>query len=368
MSRIGPRKILVVRVGRVGDLVLITPALNLLLAGFPQAEVHLLTSREGRRVLRGYHPRLTRTYEYHRRFPETHLLRWKLERELREERYDRAYVFESHSHYRELAARATPEVYAIAEPPPRPEPHYCIRCLEAVEPTLDDPPPRGWLTLPVTEAGRTAAARYLAERGLGDRDVLVGLHPRLRDPAIDLSRGHDRRHRQWPSRSLAELARMLRDHGARNGISIRPVVDLLPEERGRAREFLDQAGDAVTVLVGPPDFERYKAVLERLDLLVTPAQPHHLVGDLVRGRASRAGRPRSAARSFRPPSTVSYEPRTRIDPSSAWRRSRPSACSSNVRPCSARRLRPGEQSRRMSGRAARRKSQVRGWQWARQVL
>ena len=123
MSRIGPRKILVVRVGRVGDLVLITPALNLLLAGFPQAEVHLLTSREGRRVLRGYHPRLTRTYEYHRRFPETHLLRWKLERELREERYDRAYVFESHSHYRELAARATPEVYAIAEPPPRPEPH-----------------------------------------------------------------------------------------------------------------------------------------------------------------------------------------------------------------------------------------------------
>ncbi len=36
-----------IRVGLGGDLVMITPALNGLLAAFPRAEFHLLTSSEG---------------------------------------------------------------------------------------------------------------------------------------------------------------------------------------------------------------------------------------------------------------------------------------------------------------------------------
>jgi ADP-heptose:LPS heptosyltransferase len=48
------------------------------------------------------------------------------------------------------------------------------------------------------------------------------------------------------------------------------VVDVLPAERVLLAPFLERAGDAVTVLCGPPDFERYKALLARLALLVTP--------------------------------------------------------------------------------------------------
>ena len=56
----GVEKILIVRIGLGGDLVMITPALNGLLAAFPKAEFHLLTSSEGQRVMKGYDRRITR--------------------------------------------------------------------------------------------------------------------------------------------------------------------------------------------------------------------------------------------------------------------------------------------------------------------
>jgi len=44
-------KILIVRVGRVGDMVMITAALKAILDEYPQAEIHVLTGADGKRVL-----------------------------------------------------------------------------------------------------------------------------------------------------------------------------------------------------------------------------------------------------------------------------------------------------------------------------
>ena len=51
---------------------------------------------------------------------------------------------------------------------------------------------------------------------------------------------------------------------------MRCVVDAVPDEIPLLAPFLEQAGDAVTLLTGPPDSERYKALLQRLEVLVTP--------------------------------------------------------------------------------------------------
>jgi len=269
MTPAGPRRVLAVRVGRGGDLVMITPALRMLLDGFPDAELDLLTSAEGPRILRGFDPRLARFHVYHRRFPGLLFLRPRLRAALRREGFERIYLFESHPYYRALVEGVAPEIHALGAA--LQERHYCDRCLDVVEPTLLRPQPRGWISLPVTEAARAAASGYLAAHGLAAGDRLVGLHLTFSESARGLFAGwHGLKNRVWPATAGADLARRLVEHGRSQGRPIRPVVDILPHERGLLAGFLERAGDAVTVLSGPPDFERYKAVLARLELLVTP--------------------------------------------------------------------------------------------------
>jgi len=51
-------KILVIRIGRAGDMVMITPALMALTKKYPDAEITILTSPNGRRILNDFHPQI----------------------------------------------------------------------------------------------------------------------------------------------------------------------------------------------------------------------------------------------------------------------------------------------------------------------
>jgi ADP-heptose:LPS heptosyltransferase len=54
-------------------------------------------------------------------------------------------------------------------------------------------------------------------------------------------------------------------------------MDVLPEERRLVEAIEKESGGTVRLISAPPDFERYKAVLERMALLVTPdTGPMHI--------------------------------------------------------------------------------------------
>ena len=57
-------KILVIRVGRAGDMIMITPALLAILDNYPDHEIHLLTSADGKRILNGFNEKITNVYIY----------------------------------------------------------------------------------------------------------------------------------------------------------------------------------------------------------------------------------------------------------------------------------------------------------------
>lgn len=269
MSGADPRRVLAVRVGRMGDLVMLTPAMRMLLDGLPGAEVEMLTTAEGRRVMQGFDPRLTTFHLHHRRFAEVWLGRDRLRGFLAQPGFDRVYLFEGHRYYRRLVQGVAPTVFALDDPPR--STHYAARCLDVVEPTLVRPVPRGGLTLPVTDAGRAAARAYVAAHGLDPAEELVGLHCTFSETSRGLfASGRGRKHREWPMAECGELARRLVDWGRERGRRLRPVVDALPEEREAALALRRRSGDVITVLSGPPDFERYKALLASLRLLVTP--------------------------------------------------------------------------------------------------
>lgn len=261
-------KMLVVRVGRAGDMVMITPALNALLAAFPAAELHVMTTHDGLRVLRGFHPRLTHSFVYSRKFLRNRLARRRLARELGTHRYKRIYLFETHPHYQALLADAGAPVYPIWNLAP--DVHFSRRCLDAVQNSIDTPIADGWVHLPVTEQGREQAAKLLREHGIGENTCLVGFHPTSSPLKHPLRRGQrDKLHKVWPSDSFAALARLLAKHALEQGLDCRVVIDLLPGERALGEAIKEQSGGAVTLLVAPPDFERYKALTDRMSLMVT---------------------------------------------------------------------------------------------------
>jgi ADP-heptose:LPS heptosyltransferase len=270
------RRILIVRVGRAGDLVMITPALRMVLDAFPDAEVHLLTTAEGPRVLGGFDPRLTRFHLYHRRLPGSLFLPHRTARTLAIEGFERVFLFESNPHYRKLVTGIAPRIHELTNGGS--ESHYAARCLALVESTLAAPPARTWIRLPVSALAREAAEQYLAAAGLAPDQVLVGLHLTYSETSRASFRDRrGRRHRQWPLAAWAELAHLLHDQGRARGIPLRPIVDVLPNERPIVEEFARRAGEAATLLSGSPDFERYKALLERLRLFVTPnTGPMHI--------------------------------------------------------------------------------------------
>ena len=271
-----PGKILAVRVGRGGDLVMFTPALRLLLDAFPRATVDLWTAPEGPRTLYGFDARLGKFWVDPRRFPGAWLARARRRSEFAHERYDAAYVFETHPRYAALLRGTHTVVHAM----PRHEPagarvrHFADRCLDVVDATLpaDRRGERPWASLPVTDAARTAAGAYLKDHGIHEGETLVGLHLTFSESLRGIFGGaKGRKHRAWSMSEAAKLARVLKDGG------VRPIVDVLPRERRILAPFLAQAGDAVTVLSGPSDFERYKALLARLAVLVSPnTGPMHI--------------------------------------------------------------------------------------------
>lgn len=269
--------VLAVRVGRAGDMVMITPALRALLDRHPEADVHLLTSPEGRRVLHGFDPRLKCTLIYQRRGLGSFLARRRLKEEIAAGGYSHVYCFETNPTYRNLFQGLPAQCrFLDATAAPVPFPERCLNLVSAARPEVP------WLWLPVSEAGRVDAQAMLAAAGIREGDFVVGLHPSSSAVGKSGLRGREaRRRKAWPLASFARLALLLADYAARQGVKLRVMCDLLPEERALGQELVERSHGLVTLFTERPDFERYKATIARMNLLVTPdTGPMHIAAAL----------------------------------------------------------------------------------------
>lgn len=277
-------KILVVRVGLGGDLVMITPALTVLLNAFPHAEFHLLTTGEGRRVLGGFSDRITQTFLYHRKFLRTQLLQRKLKKTFLPEGYSHIYVFEARGFYRSWLQDLTPDFHGMDNQ--LSAGHYSERCLQMVEDSLAELdlgiPDRPWISLPVAQDGVDQARVQLAENGLKPGTRLVGLHPTFSGSSFSLFRDRNgEKHRTWPRENFAALAKLLKVQALAKEVPLAVVIDALPEERTFIEPIIAESEGSITLMTAPPNFQRFKGYLQALDVLVSPnTGPMHFAAAL----------------------------------------------------------------------------------------
>lgn len=267
-------KILAIRVGRAGDIVMVTPALKAILDKWPEAELHVLTSPDGKRVLKGFHDRLTKLIIYQRKGLKGIVAKAQVKRQLKRLVYDRIFCFELNPGYlkllqgqKEVPARITAQTTVS---------NYAERCLNVV--CRQDEIHDRWLTLPVSEEGRQLARQQLLERDITDKDFVIGLHPSFSALRKLWFRNQSTRGQKgWPPEHFAELAKMFDAYAKARNKQIVVIMDLVPEDRELGEKIVQLSGGKAVLFIPPLNFERYKALLQRMDLLVSPdTGPMHI--------------------------------------------------------------------------------------------
>lgn len=192
-------KILAIRVGRAGDIVMVTAALQAILEKWPEAELHVLTSPDGKRVLKGFHERLTRLVIYQRKGIKGLLERGRVKKEINETAYDKIFCFELNVSFLKLLDQQTAALNQIKEEVS--VINYAKRCLNVVcqAEELKD----RWLYLPVTDEGKQLARQQLQQHNITDDDFVVGLHPSFSALRKLSFRNRDTRSQKgWPAETL----------------------------------------------------------------------------------------------------------------------------------------------------------------------
>lgn len=226
------RSALVLRFGRVGDLLVATPALRALRAHQPAARIELLTTATGRATL-GDHPGLAAIHTLRsRRVPAfVNLERFLLLRRLRRREYDVVFVLETARRYHALAAAiGAPLAFGLA-----PDGSTAADRSGHVAARYDRVLAQagvshaGWhYDLPVPEAARITVGRLLAEAGIGPADRYIAVHP-----GHYVRRRRRRPHpKSWPTERWIESIRRIRDAhtvhvvltGARDEVAVNEVI------------------------------------------------------------------------------------------------------------------------------------------------
>ena len=230
-------RFLLIRLDRIGDVVLSTPVLHVLRQTFPHAHLAMLVRPVCRELVEG-HPDLNEVLLYDRdgrdhgwwstvRFAQT----------LRARRFDTALVLHpsNRSHVipwlagiprrvgydRKASWLLTHRVPHFKHLGTRHESDYALDVVRALGVPVDRVPPP---SVAQPREARIAVARWLAARGVGPSDWLIALHPGASDEI-----------KRWPAERFAQLGGRLFEE-----TRLRVVVVGGHEDAGRVRDIVQQ--------------------------------------------------------------------------------------------------------------------------------
>lgn len=272
-------KILIVRVGRVGDMVMITAALNAVLDHYKQAEIHVLTGSDGKRVLSNIDSRITQFYLYDRKSLLSFWHRYQLKKIIGLENYTHIFCFETKTSYLKLFSNSNAEIH-VNENCVK-EKNYAWHCLQTVNRAIHNDINK-WVSLTTTEKAVVESDEIFKQNAISKDAYVIGIHPSFSAlKKIKLRSQRDMHERGWPEANWAALAIKFDEYAQQKNIKIQVIMDLLDEDRALGERIVSLSNNTVTMIIPPMNFERYKATLKSMDLLVTPnTGPMHIAGAL----------------------------------------------------------------------------------------
>lgn len=270
-----PKDILFINVSRIGDTLLVTPAVRAVAAFWPSARVHLLAHPKREAVLRNL-PFVYRTGAIEKG-------RARLMGRLPGRRYDIAFVCNTDAPLVEYALRASERVVAFRQPDEslnqrlhRVVEHPALQSMHAVDIQLLLPAAIG-----VPPAGKALAYVVTADEAQWARTYLQRHVPPAAHPLIGLQVASfpTKAYRDWPHTNFSELCMRLQKAW--------PDIHFLifggDLEKERTQALAQDLGDAATLCAGKLSLRETAALMNRIDLYVgVDTGPTHLMGALHR--------------------------------------------------------------------------------------
>jgi ADP-heptose:LPS heptosyltransferase len=272
-----PQKILAVRVGRVGDTVMMTPALRALIDYYPGAGITLLTSPVGKLLLKDFHPNVREIWTWNR----SGLLqpardKRKLLSLLKANDFDRIICFDTSPRIARLftgAGRAFDQFTGSTEL------KHCAKAyLDFLADICHKPVANYYNWLPVSPQASAAVAEELAKHGITGEDRVLMIHPTFSGYSpIAIRKRHAKLRKLWHPENYGQLAIRLKQEDP----TLKIMMVLLPDELSFGEKIVQQSKGNVLLLKSESSFDRYKAMIKRADVMLTPdSGPMHLASAL----------------------------------------------------------------------------------------
>lgn len=271
-------KILVIRNGRVGDTVMATSAITALLNLYPDALITIIASPEGSRLLKDFHERVEAIWVWSRYGLGIQSKRdkKKIIKKIEDAHFDKAFCLDTNPSIANLVETSQAEKYFQTHlgPPIHCARHYLNLIEQASGQKIDDIP----VNLPVTKESSEQLGLELKKIGIEKDDTVIMMHPTFSGYSkLGLRKRDARKRKLWPAQNYADLAKRLLDSDYAKNYQIKIIMALLPAEQSLGQKIVKLSNCKIQLIESVPSFERYKALIHRADMFVSPdTGPMHI--------------------------------------------------------------------------------------------
>ena len=270
-------KILAVRVGRVGDTVMMTPALTALLQYYPDADITLLLSPVGKALLKDYHDNITDIWTWNR----SGLLKPVIDKKsilkkLGQIKFDKIICFDTSPRIGGLFENLETDFQQYKGSA---DLKHCAKAyLDFVAEACNKPVVDTYNHLPVKQADRDAVDKELEKYGIDKNDRLLMIHPTFSGYSrFGIRKRQAKLRKLWPAKNYGQLVKQLVSEEA----GIKTYMVLLPDELSYGEKIVRHSNNKLLLLKSESTFARYKAMIARADVLLTPdSGPMHIASAL----------------------------------------------------------------------------------------
>ncbi|MDH5612951.1 MAG: glycosyltransferase family 9 protein [Gammaproteobacteria bacterium] len=273
-------KILAVRVGRVGDTVMMTPALTALLQYYPGAEITLLVSPVGKLLLNDFHPNIKNIWTWNR----SGLIRPALDKRdilnnLTTTHFDKIICFDTSPRIASLFAGINTEFHQYKGSSVL---KHCAKAyLDFLAEACKKPVIDTYNYLPIKEDARIQVEQELKTYGIHSDDTLLMIHPTFSGYSrFGIRKRKAKLRKLWAPENYGNLITQIAKININNK-PVKPFMVLLPDELSYGERIQKHSNNKLLLLKSESTFERYKAMIQRADVLLTPdSGPMHMASAL----------------------------------------------------------------------------------------
>jgi len=274
-------KILAVRVGRVGDTVMMTPALTALLQYYPDADITLLVSPVGKALLKDFHGNIKNIWTWNR----SGLLKPTIDKnnilkKLEQSHFDKIICFDTSPRIGGLFKNVDTDFQQYTGST---EFKHCAKAyLDFVAEVCNKEVVNTYNYLPVKQKDHDSVDDELQKHGISKDDRLLMIHPTFSGYSrFSIRKRQAKLRKLWSPQNYGKLVQKIIQSQSGTSTPIKVFMVLLPDEISYGEKIVRESSNNILLLQSESTFERYKAMIARADVLLTPdSGPMHMASAL----------------------------------------------------------------------------------------